>query len=385
MIRPILRRALLAIVVAAVLLVVVWNIWWRPVPVELFEVQRRDLTVETMGTGTLEARVSSIVSAKIQGRIVELTVDQGDAVEAGQVMVRLDDSDLRRQVEVAEATVEMNRASLARLGTERKRAQSVLGQARLDHERVMDAYARGAASTAERDRAIERLEIAEAELARAEAAIVEAHKALATSERTLDHRRSLLEDTVIRSPLTGMVVRRDRDRGDVVVPGSSIFRLIETGTLWVSAWVDETAMAGLAVDQPARVVFRAEPERDYRGHVARLGREVDPELREFIVDVMVDELPATWAIGQRAEVYITTDHADRTLTIPAEYLFVRDGAAGVWVAAEGKARWRPCGIGLRGRTMIEIAGGLEVGDMVLRPVDTRAERMLRSGRRVTAQ
>ncbi len=379
------KRLVFGLLVAIVLLALAWQFLWRPVPMVVHEIEPSELTVETMGTGTLEARVSSIVSAKIQGRIVELAADQGDTVEHGQILVRLDDSDLQRQVEVAEATVEMNRAGLNRLRSDQQRSEAVLRQARLEHERTLDAYAKGAASTTERDRAIERLEIAEAELARAEASIVEAQKALMTAERTLDHRRSQLDDTVIRSPLTGMVVRRDRDRGDVVVPGSSIYRLIETDTLWISAWVDETAMAGLAVDQPARVVFRADPGHDYRGHVARLGREVDPELREFLVDVIVDELPVTWAVGQRAEVYITTDHVERTLTIPAEYLYVRDGATGVWVDIDGRAQWRPCEVGLRGRAMIEITSGVEDGDIVMRPADARAERMLRAGRKVAAQ
>lgn len=385
MIRTIIRRAVFIIVIAALLLAGVWQVWWRAVPVAAFEVNYTDLTVETMGTGTLEARVSSIISAKIQGRIVELAADQGDIVEHGQILVRLDDSDLQRQVDVAEATVEMNRAALDRLRTEQRRSEIVLRQARLEHDRTLDAYAKGAATTTERDRAIERLEIAEAELARAEAAIVEAQKAMVAAERSLDHRRSQLDDTIIRSPIRGMIVRRDRDRGDVVVPGSSIYRLVETGTLWVSAWVDETAMAGLEVNQPARVVFRAQPHHSNRGHVARLGREVDPELREFIVDVVVDELPATWAVGQRAEVYITTERVERALTIPAEFLMVRDGITGVWVSKNDRAAWQPCEVGLRGRTMIEITDGLDAGDLVLRPIDARAERMLRTGRKVVVR
>lgn len=385
MARTWIRRGVLGLVVVVAAVLLAWQVLWRAVPIDSFVVREQPLTVETMGTGMLEARVSSTLSAKIHGRIVELTVEQGDTVEVGQIIVRLDDADLQRQMDVAEATVEMNRAALGRWQTDRRRAEAVVAQARLEHEITLDAYAKGAATTTERDRAIERLEIAEAELARGEASIVEAQKALVASERTLDHRRSQLDDTVIRSPLTGMVVRRDRDRGDVVVPGSSIYRLIETDTLWISAWVDETAMAGLAVDQPARVVFRADPDRDYRGHVARLGREVDPELREFLVDVIVDELPAKWAVGQRAEVYITTDHVERTLTIPAEFLYVRDGVTGVWLDIDGRAQWRPCEVGLRGRTMIEITRGVEDGDIVMRPADARAERMLRAGRKVTAR
>lgn len=377
-----LRRILLAAVVLAALLAFVWNLWFRPVAVESFTLTRGEFTVEVMGTGTLQARIASIVSPRIQGRIAELPVDQGDHVKQGDLLVALDDADLRRQFEVAEATVAVNQAALVRLHTDQQRASAVLRQARLEHDRILDAYATGAASTTERDRAIERLEIAEAEVARAQAAQVEAQNALVATQRSLDLARAQLEHAEIRSPFDAMIVRRDRDRGDVVVPGSSILRIVAIDTLWISAWIDETAIARLEPAQPARVIFRAEPERNFQGHIARLGREVDPELREFIVDVAVDELPQTWAVGQRAEVYITTDRADDALAIPAEFLVVRSGITGVWLHQRGRAYWQPVEIGLRGRNMIEITAGLDAGDSVLRPGNAAGQRQLWPGRRV---
>lgn len=83
--------------------------------------------------------------------------------------------------------------------------------------------------------------------------------------------------------------------------------MISLDELWVSAWVDETAIARVAPGQPARVVFRSEEGRSYPGVVARLGRETDRETREFLVDVRVTELPKNWTIGQRAEVFIQTE------------------------------------------------------------------------------
>lgn len=61
--------------------------------------------------------------------------------------------------------------------------------------------------------------------------------------------------------------------------------------------------------QKARVVFRSEPQKNYPGVVSRLGREMDRETREFLVDVRVEQLPVNWAVGQRAEVYIQIDTA----------------------------------------------------------------------------
>lgn len=79
------------------------------------------------------------------------------------------------------------------------------------------------------------------------------------------------------APFDGLIVARQREAGDVVVPGSSILTLISTDLLWIRAWVDETEMSRLAESQSARVVFRSEPERAYPGRVLRLGREADRE------------------------------------------------------------------------------------------------------------
>ncbi len=382
MVQRVIRPLVFLLVVAAAVAAVLWQTRWRPVPVEAAEARVQSVLVETMGTGTLEARISSIVSSKITGRIVDLAADQGDWVEADQIIVRLDDVDLQRQVELASANVEVQAAALDRLQSDRARAEAVQRQARLEYERAMAAYEHGGATALERDRALEQLEISNAEFTRSEGAITEARAAHVSSQRILDYHRAQLDDTVIRSPVTGLVVRRDRERGDIVAPGSSILRVIETETLWVSAWVDETEMARVELDQPARVVFRAEPRHDRQGHVARLGREVDPELREYLVDVAVDELPPSWAVGQRAEVFIMTDVAEEAIAIPAEFLMVRDGTEGVWIAEGGRAAWRPCEIGLRGCDMIQVVSNLEAGQTVIRPVSEAAKRMLRVGRRV---
>ena len=156
------------------------------------------------------------------------------------------------------------------------------------------------------DKAVETLQVAAADVKRSQAAIAEAESQVVTAEKNLAYQKERLTYTQILSPYDGLVVRRDRDPGGVVVPGGSLLQLISTNEIWVSAWVDETAMTDLVTGQPARVVFRSEPGMNYPGEVARLGRETDRETREFLVDVRVKELPKNWTVGQRAEVFIET-------------------------------------------------------------------------------
>jgi HlyD family secretion protein len=295
--------------------------------------------------------------------------------------VYLEDTEYRQQVGVAEADVAAAAAAIERLQAEQNRADAVLAQARVTHERLALAAAVSATSQQELDKATEALAIAEAEVSRAATAIIEGQKRLVAAERHLDYQRARLDDTTIEAPFDALVVRRDREAGDVVTAGSSVLRLVSLAEMWVTAWVDETELARLGEGQSARVVFRSEPATAYPGVVVRIGREADRETREIVVDVRAERLPANWAVGQRAEVYIRTDRREGVTTLPAGLLLVRDGKPGVMVDDAGRAGWREVAVGLRGRELVEIASGLVPGDIVVLPVDRRPG-TLKDGRRI---
>jgi RND family efflux transporter MFP subunit len=342
-----------------------WLIF-RSVKVIAHAVTNGELRGEVMGTGTLEARVKTTISPRIQERLVEVLVDQGDRVTAGQLLARLDNAELKQQVAVAEASLVAANATIKRVHTDVARAQAVLHRAKLEYKRYSELTDLKFASKSYFEQVAETLHIAEADLKRSQSTVVEAQKQFMVAEKNLQLRREQLAFTELRSPYDGLIVRRDRDPGVVIVPGSSILQLIDTHELWISAWIDETAMASLAVGQPARVVFRAEPDRDYPGQVARLGQETDRETREFLVDTRVQQLPANWAVGQRAEVYIETGQKFDVVTIPQKFLLWRDGKPGVFVHENGCAQWRNIILGLYGQQNVEVIKGLSAGDQIVK-------------------
>ncbi len=361
------RTGLKILVVAALAGLLVYKLKFSPAPVVSHLIERGPVVAEVMGTGTLEARVKTTISPRIQERLAEVLVDQGDPVSTGQLLARLDDGELKRQVEVSEAALASAKATADRVRVDEARAQAVEQQVQLDYKRVSGLLAAKISSEAEMDKAIVQLRVAETDLLRARAATVEAHQQVVTAEKNLGYQRERLSFTQILSPYDGLVTRRDRDPGGVVVPGSSLLQLISTNELWISAWVDETAMVGLATGQVARIVFRSEPGRSYRGAVARLGRETDRETREFIVDVSLSELPANWTVGQRAEVFIETARKSSVLLVPKAVVVWRHGKPGVFAAAAGKARWREIKLGLEGGDKVEVLEGIKEGEHVVQP------------------
>lgn len=359
------RHVIWLIVAVIVLLFVVYWLKFKPVSVIAQMVANVELRGEVMGTGTLEARVKTTISPRIQERLAEVFFDQGDTVKTGQLLARLDDAELKQQVAVAQATLAAASTTVIRVRTDEARARAVLQQARLQHKRLAELVSGKAASQEELDKATETLHIAEADLNRSRSVIVEARSQIINAENNLQLRREQLAFTELRSPYEGLIVRRDRDPGGIVVPGSSILQLIDTKEIWISAWVDETSIAALAVGQPVRVVFRSEATRNYSGTVARLGREADRETREFLVDVRVQQLPVNWAVGQRAEVYIESGHKSAVIAIPQKFLLWRGGEPGVFVNYNGRALWRSITLGLYGQQDIEVTKGLSASDQIV--------------------
>lgn len=369
------------ILLTAIVLFAVYRVRFAPLPALAHTVAATTVVGETLGTGTLEARLAATISPRVTGRLSSLLVDQGDTVKAGQILATLDDAEAHRQLEVAQAALASSAATVERVRIDETRAQAVLEQAKLEHARALSLAEARTVSPAERDKAIEQLHVAEADVARARAAIVEAQSMHASAASQVALQEEMVAHTRLLAPFDGLVVRRERDPGDIVSPGGAVLEVVSTDEIWVSAWVDETAIARLAPDQPARIVFRSEPDQSYPGHVARLGRETDRETREFLVDVRVDHLPANWTIGQRAEVYVETGRQVDVPAVPAEFLVYREGVTGVFALVGGRARWQAVVTGLRGASLVEVRGGLAVGDRVVASAQPGREL---EGRRVSA-
>ena len=359
----------------------VYWFWFAPVIVERHPVASGEVVAEVLGTGTLDAHIKVMISTKIPGRLVRVDADQGDAVQTGQIVARLDDRDLQQEVEIEEANVTARKAGVERLQADVAHAKATLALTTANQLRAHRLRGTGAMAQEEYDKTLEALAVAQAGLSRGEAALTEGRKQLVAAEKALAFRQARLEDAVIKAPFAGIVIRRDRHPGDVVIPGGSILAVVATQELWIDTWVDETQLARLQSGLPVRVVFRSEPATNYPAKVVRLGRETDRETRETRLDVAPQRLPVNWSVGQRADVYIETGRKHARAVVPLRFLLWREGQPGVFVEAHGRAEWRLVRLGLRGRETAEVLDGLTPGEFVLTPTGTSGTK-LSAGQRV---
>lgn len=358
-------------------------LWYakRAITVSVAEMER-NVAVRVFGLGTVEARVISKVGFEVGAALVELHADQGDLVKKGDVLARLHPAEQEAKVAVAQASVKSAEAGLAKAGSALERAQVVFVQKQSTNRRQKelaksDVISNQVAEEAQRD---EEVAAADAAVARSEVDVVRMQ--LDGAKAQLQFEDTLLAHHVLTAPFDALVVDRLQELGAVIRAGDPIFTLVAPETVWARAHVDESRAGMIEIGQPADVRLRSLPQRIFKARVARIDIEGDRVSEERRVYVKCEQCPATFHLGEQAEVFITVAVLDKGLLVPENDVRSFDGTKGeVWTVENGRLARRM--LTFRYRTMdsrLEVAGGLPDGAKVALGVPATAW----EGRSVTA-
>lgn len=358
-------------------------LWYakRAITVSVAEVEK-NVAVRVFGLGTVEARVISKVGFEVGAALVELHADQGDLIKKGDVLARLHPAEQEAKVAVARASVKSAEAGLAKAGSALERAQVVLVQKQSTNRRQKelaksDVISNQVAEEAQRD---EEVAAADAAVARSEVDVVRMQ--LDGAKAQLQFEDTLLAHHVLTAPFDALVVDRLQELGAVIRAGDPIFTLVAPETVWARAHVDESRAGMIEIGQPADVRLRSLPQQIFKARVARIDIEGDRVSEERRVYVKCEQCPATFHLGEQAEVFITVAVLDKGLLVPENDVRSFDGTKGeVWTVENGRLARRM--LTFRYRTMdsrLEVAGGLPDGAKVALGVPATAW----EGRSVTA-
>jgi HlyD family secretion protein len=249
-------------------------------------------------SGNIEAH-ESLVGFKVPGRIVELPIEEGQQVEQGALLARLDDADYKQRVSIDEATVHVRDSSLALTlaGTRHQEvkaaqqtmldAQADLDEKKIDNERAQKLFAKDEVSAQERDLAATALKRAEAILKASQQRYNEAvegsrkediaiaHANLNEAGANLGLSRVNLGYTVLRAPFAGVVTVRQAELGEVVSPGSPVITLSNLDHIWLRAYVAETDLGRIHWGQEATVTTDTYPGKQYHGRISFISPDAE--------------------------------------------------------------------------------------------------------------
>jgi multidrug efflux pump subunit AcrA (membrane-fusion protein) len=199
--KALLTRSIYWVIPVVALIFIVYGLKSSPLAVTVHTVTQGDLQAEITGTGTLDARIKTTISPRIQERLADVLVDQGDTVKSGQLLARLDNTELLQQVAVMQATLTNAKTTADRIRIDESRAQAVLQQALLARNRLAALIEVKAAPQEELDKATEVLNVAKADLKRSQLATTEARDQIITTEKTYAcvKNNSLLPNCVVHT------------------------------------------------------------------------------------------------------------------------------------------------------------------------------------------
>ena len=202
------------------------------------------------------------VSAKIMGRVYRLAADEGDKVEAGQLLVELDKTDLKAQEAQSVAAINTARENLIL-------AKVNISKAQADFNRTKRLFDEGLISKEQFDHAANALEAANAQSAIVQSQIDSAKAQLGVIE-------TQLANTRIFAPISGVIAKRAVLPGEVVQPGQAIFTVNDLKHIWVTANFEETKIRLVHTGQTAEIFVDAYPYRVFKGRVVQVGADIVP-------------------------------------------------------------------------------------------------------------
>ncbi|MGA9117820.1 MAG: efflux RND transporter periplasmic adaptor subunit [Bacteroidota bacterium] len=301
-------------------------------------------------SGYVVAQKKAAVASKGTGRLVYLGVEEGDRVKKGQIIARLEDSDVR-------ATLDRTRADLEVVRADEKDASRSLA-------RTQQLFNRGLASQADLDAAQARFDKVHASILSARAAVREAEVGV--------------EYTLIRAPFSGTVLTKDADVGEVMAPFAAaansrgaVVTMADMSSLQVEADVSESNIARVKVGQPCEIVLDANPSKSYKGYVHMIVPTADRSKATILTKVAFLDIDKLVLPEMSAKVSFLAPGTDTTvstvqfLSVPSASVVTRDGKPVVFVVQEGKAIERPVQTGRSFGNRIEVLQGLSQEDRIV--------------------
>lgn len=356
----------------------------KPVAVDLVTVAASDVQTSVVASGRVLPPSKAEVGATITGRVEKVLVREGARIEANQVLVELERSELAAAAAQARAALARAKARVASVQTLAlptaeaavKQAEANLRQAEREEQRNRDLLAKGFISQARLDEVVRVLDVARSQLvsARAQAAAqgasgAEAQQAqsqLAEAQATLEAAEAKLAQTRIRAPGAGVVLERVVEPGDIAQPGKRMMSLAMDGPVRLIVQVDEKNLPLIRQGAVAVAAADAFPNERFDAAVNYISSGVDPSRGSVELRLDVAKPPAALKADMTVSIDLPGPLLKQTLMLPADAVRqLQTDAPWVLTERDGRAVRTPVKVGLQTQGRVAIREGLKDGDRVV--------------------
>ncbi len=384
------------------------------VSVTVEKIERHDLEAVVSASGKVQAKRSVDISAETMGKIVNLTVAEGQLVKKGELLLQIDPRNLETAVQNREASLATARSTLQQTRAQVESSRVALKQAEDTFARQEGLFKNGLLSRQEFEQAQHNVELRRTDLQVAEQAVKTQEQRIRQEEASLESARYDLNKVSIVAPMDGIITRRNVEEGETAVVGTMnnagtvLLTIADLSVIETEIEVDETDIPDIRIGQPATITIDAFPDKTFNGTVTEVGNSPiqatgtnqTGRATNFQVVVTIDGEVPNVRPGFTCTAEITTGTREHALGVPIQAMTVRElvvdasGAIvkpevvpgstrqpiapqelqpgqerkefeGVFVVRDGKAAFVPVKTGIVGDKYFEVLDGLSEGDQVI--------------------
>ncbi len=347
-----------------------------PVKISATPVSARNVTRAVQSVGTMFPFDEAVISAEIEGRVIEVNADLGDSLAKGAVLLRISDEEQKYLLQQNEAALRM---TLERVGlknendritnileaSEVRRAQADLFDAEQRYNRTKSLVDQGIGSQSDYHQAQARFNSARASYDQSINTVRNLLQDIERQKAAVQLQRKKLRDAVVYAPFAGSVKERQIAVGTFVRANTPLFTLVKTDPIRLRLEVPERFAPWVKVGQIMDVRVEAFQDRKFSGKVWRISPTVEQTKRTFVVEALVENPRNELKPGSYARATLPTEKTEHILTVPVKSVIYLFGANKTFAIRNGNTiEAKEVKLGDRFDDQVEILEGLQEGDMV---------------------
>ncbi|HUU43834.1 MAG TPA: efflux RND transporter periplasmic adaptor subunit, partial [Planctomycetota bacterium] len=313
--------------------------------------------------GTIHSRDEVDVSPRITARVVSITKRSGETVTKGEVMVQLDDTDLKATHEGAVQALDAAKSALSTARSREIGARASFEVAKKDYERMKQLVESGTIPKSRYDKAEGDFLAAQAVLEQTAFGISIADADVRRAAENVNAAQAVLDYTVLRAPLSGIVSDRLADPGDMATVGNPVLKVFDPERLMLEAGVREDLVQKVTIGMKARFAVQA-LGREYEGDVREIVPSVDPSSRTFLVKVCLGKSESLMP-GMFGRLFVPLGE-EEVLLVPERYLTRIGQLEYLDVRTTSGAVRRLVKTLPHGKDMLRVISGLSPGETIVR-------------------
>ena len=334
-------------------------------PVDMAPASRHEVIDYVTVVGNLIGQATVDVVPRVGGRIDSIPVKLGDRVTRGQTIAKIEDDQIKEQINQRMASLEVNKANVTQRESDAKLAETIFQRMKVQYDRDLLSK--------------QLLEDAEAKYNTAVSNVGVAKAQLVQMQSSVDELKITLANTTVTSPVDGFVSKRVLDQGAFAGANTVILSVVDIGIVRMVANLVEKDVKRVQPGVSALVEVDAFPGEQFTGQVSRVAPVFDPATRTAPMEIEVPNPGFRLKPGMYARVRLTVDRRPNALTVPRGAVADIEGKRGVFMLENGVARFHEVKTGLQDNERVEVLEGLTEGQRVV-TVGTLA---LRDGDRIS--